>query len=145
MINFTEGQINLGSNNIFVTSDCKKLNSLAEEGIIEKRKTGRGTTYYYVEATSDDMRFGAFITLQGKRLDWIRLSWLDSSMKGWEDVSEKAVKDEYHFLLNFTEKMVGRPPDNKKNRQCTWRFKWGQINVSYDIRAFQADIYIRPR
>jgi hypothetical protein len=145
MVNFIEGQINFGAKNISFASDYEDLNTIAEEGLIEKRETGSGTIYYYVEAMANDMRFGVFITLREKRIDWIRLSWLDSPIKGWDDVSEKGVKDEYRLLLNIVEKMVGGPPDNKKNRQRTWRFTWGQLNVSYDLRAFQADIYMKPR
>jgi hypothetical protein len=145
MINFIEGQINLGAKNILATSDYEDLNALAKGGAIEKRENGRGKTYYYVESVADGMRFGVFITLREKRIDWLRLSWLDSTMKGWDDVSEKAVKDEYRLLLDLVEKMAGGPPDNKRNRQCTWRFKWGQVDVSYDVRAFQADIYMKPR
>jgi hypothetical protein len=145
MINFAEGKINLGAKNILAASDYEDLNSLAEEGLIEKRETGGGRTYYYVEAVADDMRFGVFIRLREKKIEWLRLSWLDSPMKGWDDVSEKAMKDEYRLLSNLVEKMVGGPPDNKRNRQRTWRFKWGQVEVSYEPRAYQADIFIVPR
>jgi len=72
------------------------------------------------------------------------LHWLDSSMKGWDDVSVTEVKNEYHLLLNLVKKIVGRPPDIKKNREYTWRFKWGQVDVSFDLRAFQADIFMVP-
>jgi hypothetical protein len=145
MINFAEGKINLGAKNILAASDYDDLNSLAEEGLIEKRETGGGRAYYYVEAVADDMRFGVFIRLREKKIEWLRLSWLDSPMKGWDDVSEKAMKDEYRLLSNLVEKMVGGPPDNKRNRQRTWRFKWGQVEVSYEPRAYQADIFIVPR
>lgn len=143
MINFTEGQINLGAKNILAASD-EDLNALAEDGLIEKREDAVGT-YYYTEAEVDGMRFGVFISLRQKRIDWLRFSWLDSPMKGWDDVSEKAMKDEYRLLSNFVEKSVGRPPDNKRNRQRTWRFKWGQLEVSYEPRAYQADIFMKPR
>jgi len=145
MINFTEGNINIGTKNILAASDYDDLNSLAEEGLIEKRETGGGKTYYYVEAVADDMRFGVFIRLREKKIEWLRLSWLDSPMKGWDDVSEKAMKDEYRLLSNLVEKMVGGPPDNKRNRQRIWRFKWGQVEASYEPRAYQADIFIVPR
>jgi hypothetical protein len=145
MINFIEGKINLGEKSISVVSDYEDLNALAEEGLIEKRETGGGRTYYYVEAVADGMRFGVFIRLREKRIEWLRLQWLDSPMKGWDDVSEKAMKDEYRLLSNFVEKRVGRPPDNKRNRQRRWRFKWGQVEVSYEPRAFQADIFMVPR
>jgi hypothetical protein len=145
MINFAEGKINLGAKNILAASDYDDLNSLAEEGLIEKRETGGDRTYYYVEAVAGDMRFGVFIRLREKKIEWLRLSWLDSPMKGWDDVSEKAMKDEYRLLSNLVEKMVGGPPDNKRNRQRTWRFKWGQVEMSYEPRAYQADIFIVPR
>jgi hypothetical protein len=145
MINFIEGQINLGEKNILVVSDNDALNALAEEGLIEKRETGEGRIYYYVEALTDGMRFGIFIRLQEKRIEWLRLSWLDSSMKGWNDVSEKAMKDEYRLLLNCVEEKVGRPSDNKGNRKHTWRFKWGLLEVCYEPRAYQADIFMKPR
>jgi hypothetical protein len=143
MINFIEGQINLGKKNILAVSD-EDLNALAEDGLIEKREDAVGT-YYYTEAEADGMRFGVFISLREKRIDWLRLSWLDSSMKGWDDASEKAIKDEYRLLSNFVEKRVGRPPDNKRNRQRAWRFKWGQLEVTYEPRAYQADIFMKPR
>jgi hypothetical protein len=145
MINFTEGRINLGEKNILTASSDEDLNSLAEEGLIEKRETGGGRTYYYVEAASSAFRFGVFIRLREKRIEWLRLHWLDSLMKGWDDVSEKAMKDEYRLLSDFVEKLVGRPPDNKRNRQRTWRFKWGQVEVAYEPRAYQADIFMKPR
>ena len=90
------------------------------------------------------MRFGVTISLKEKKIQWLRLHWLDSSMKGWDDVSVTEVKNEYHLLLNLVKKIVGRPPDIKKNREHTWRFKWGQVDVSFDLRAFQADIFMVP-
>lgn len=66
-------------------------------------------------------------------------------MKSWEDVSEKAVKEEYHTLLNLVENLVGRPADNKGNRLRSWIFHWGQIDVTYDLRTFQADIFMNPQ
>ena len=89
MINFTEGQINLGAKNIFVVSNYEYLNALAEEGLIEKRKEpNEKGNYFYVEAVADGIRFGVFISLQNKKIDYILLRWLDSPMKGWDDVSE---------------------------------------------------------
>jgi len=146
MINFTEGQINLGAKGIFILSDYEDLDDLAKEGLIEKRKDPAGSgNYFYGEAVADDIRFGVVISLREKRIDYILLRWLDSPMKGWDDVSEKALKDEYRLLLNFVEKRVGGPPDNKKNRQCTWRFKWGHVDVSYEPRSFDAAIFMVPR
>jgi len=145
MINFIEGQINLGENSITAASDDEYLDALAEKGLVEKREKRGGRVYYYVEAEADGMRFGVFIRLREKKTEWLRLSWLDSSMKGWDDVSEMAMKDEYRLLLNFIEKMVGRSPDNKGNRKHTWHFKWGLIEVCYEPRAYQADIFMKPR
>jgi len=146
MINFIEGKISVDEKTISVASDYAYLNALSEESSVEKRKDpGGGEPYFYVEAVADGMRFGIFISLRDRKIEWLRLSWLDSSMKGWEDVSEKAVKGEYRILLNLIEKLVGRPPDSKKARLRSWRMEWGQLNVSYDLRAFQADIYMKPR
>lgn len=144
MINLIEGKINIGWENILAVSD-QKLNVLAKEGLIEKREVGGGKIYYYVETVVDDMRFGVFIRLRENRVEWLRLHCLDSPMKGWDDVSEKAVKDEYRLLSDFVEKTVGVPSDNEKSRKRTWRFRWGQIEVCYDLRAFQADIFMKPR
>ena len=146
VINFTEGKIEVNEGNIFVVSDYEYLNALSEKGSVEKRDDPGGTeAYFYAEAVADKMRFGAYISLRDRKIEWIRLSWLDSSMKGWDDVSEKGVKDEFRLLLNLTENMIGRPPDSKKSRLRSWHLEWGQLNVSYDLRAFQADIYMKPR
>lgn len=143
MINFTEGQINIGGKNILAVSNEELIN-LAEEGLIEKRNDAVGT-YYYFEDEADGMRFGVTISLRGQRVQSLRLHWLDSSMKGWDDVSVAEVKKEFRLLLNFIKKIVGRPPDIKTNRECTWRFNWGRIDLSFDLRAFQADVFIVPR
>ena len=145
MINFIEGQINLGAKNILAVSDYEYINSLAEEGLIEKREDGAGT-YYYFESVADGMTFGVFIRLREKRIRWLVLHWLEGpcTSQGWDGVSEKALKDEYRSLVNFVEKSVG-PPDNKKNRQRTWRFKWGQVDVSYEPRDFVTTIFMKPR
>lgn len=140
MINFIEGQINLGGKNILTASD-EDLNFLAERGSIEKREDAAGT-YYYVENDAAELRFGIFISLQKKKIDWVRMSWLDSPVKGWDDVHDKAMIDEYCMLTNFIQREVGRPPDNKGNRKSTWRFKWGKIDVAYEPRAYQADIFM---
>lgn len=142
MINFIEGKINIGERNIFGAS-YEELNSLVEKGMIEKRQDAVGS-YYYLENEASDMRFGVFISLHQKKVNWIRLSWLDSPVKNWDDVSEKAMMDEYRILLKFVEKEVGTPPDNKGNRKSTWRFKWGKIEVTYEPRAYQADIFMEP-
>lgn len=146
MINFSEGQINLDETNILSVSDYEELSVLAAKCLIEKREYFGGI-YYYVEYMAHDMRFGIFISLKGKRIDYIALRWLDGpcTSKGWDDVSEKALKDEYRLLSDFLEKSLGRPPDNKKDRQRTWRFAWGQVDVSYEPRDFVTQIYMKPR
>jgi hypothetical protein len=146
MINFIEGQIDLDEKNIVSVSNCEDLSALAAKGLIEKREYSGGI-YYYVDYVAVDMRFGIFISLKGKRIDYIALRWLDGpcTSKGWDDVSEKALKEEYHLPLTFVEKSVGRPPDNKKDRQRTWRFTWGQVEVSYQSRDFVTQIYMKPR
>lgn len=143
MINFIEGKIFLREKNILFFSD-EELDVIAQEGLIEKRKDPVGT-YYYVESEVDGMRFGVFIGLGEKRINWLRLHWLDSPVKGWEDVSEKAMKDEYRLLSNFVEKNVGVPAENMGNRKRMWRLTWGQLEVSYEPRSYQADIFMKPR
>lgn len=145
MINLIEGKINLGTQNILTTSDYIDLNAFAEEGLIEKREGNGGRIYYYVETAVDSMRFGVFIRLQERKIEWLLLRWLDRPIKGWDNVSEKALKDEYRLLSNFVEKMVGGPPDRKKDRQRTWHFKWGQVDVKYEPRSFDAAIFMIPR
>lgn len=116
MINFNEGQINLGAKSIFAFSNREDLNALAVDGSIEKRKNGRGETYYYVETLADGMRFGVFIKLREERIQWLVMHWLDGpcTSKGWDGVSEKALKEEYRLLLNFLEKRAGGGPDIKE-------------------------------
>lgn len=143
MINFIEGKINIAEKNILAVSN-EELSNLAQEGLIEERKDAMGT-YYYFEDEADGMRFGVTIGLRERKIQRLRLYWLDSSMKAWDDVSVAEVKNEYHLLLNLVKKIVGRPPDIRKNRERTWHFKWGKIDVSFDLRAFQADIFMVPR
>lgn len=144
MINFSKGLLDVGEKNILAASD-DELSILAEQGLIEKRETGRGEIYYYVEANAGSMRFGVFIGLRGKRIKLLRLHWLDSPMKGWDDVSEKLMMDEYRLLSDLVKKQVRTSPDNKRTATRTWRFKWGQIDVSYEPRSFQASIFMMPR
>jgi hypothetical protein len=144
MINFIEGKINLGEKNISVVSNYENLIALAEEGLIEKREDAGGM-YYYVEDESDSMRFGVFISVMGKKIEWLLLRWLDRPMKSWDDVSEKAMTDEYRLLSNSVKKQVGRPPDNIKTGTRTWRFKWGQLDVCYEVRSFDVAIFMNPR
>lgn len=144
MINFLEGQINIGGKNILAASD-DDLNILSDEGLTQKRKTGRGEIYYYFETETACMRFGAFISLREKRILWVRLHWLDSPMKGWDDVSEKFMMDEYRMLSDLVKKQVGTPPDERRTATRTWRVKWGQVEVSYEPRSYQANIFMVPR
>jgi hypothetical protein len=146
MINFLNGQIDLGAKNIRANSDYEGVNALAEQGLIERREDGRGP-FYYVESVANGMRFGVFIRFRKKRIHWIVLHWLDGpcTSKGWDGVSEKALRDEYRMLINFVEKLVGTPPGSKINRQRTWRFDWGHVDVSYEPRDFVAAIFMKPR
>lgn len=144
MINFTEGEINLDQGSILMTTGEGSLDTFAKKGLVERREDNGGP-YYYLEASERGMRFAIFISLREKRIEWLRLHWLDSPMKGWDDVSEKGVQDEYDLLSNFVEDAVGGPPDSKKSRRRMWRFTWGQLEVCYDLRAFQADIFMKPR
>jgi DNA-binding transcriptional ArsR family regulator len=144
MINFIDGKINLGGKSISIASNYEELSALAQEGLIEKREDAGGI-YYYAEAEADGMRLGVFISLREKKIEWLRLHWLDSPMKGWDDVSEKLMMDEYRLLSNLVKKQVETPPNNRKTATRTWRFKWGQVNVSYEPRSFQADIFMKRR
>jgi len=144
MINFIEGRFSIGEKNISVASDYENLNTLAEEGLIEKREGAGGKTYYYVEATEDDMRFGVFIRLREKRIERLLLRWLDRPIKGWEDVSEKAMIDEYRLLSNFVKNKMRVPPDSTRTGTRTWRVKWGKIDLSYEVRSFDVAIFMKP-
>ncbi|GAA5013903.1 hypothetical protein GCM10025794_02330 [Massilia kyonggiensis] len=144
MINFIEGKINLGDKSISVVCDYEELGALAEGGLIEKREDAGGM-YYYVETEADGMRFGVFISLRGKKIEWLLLRWLDRPMKSWDDVSEKAMTDEYRLLSNFVKKQVGAPPNNIRTGTRTWCFKWGQLNVSYEVRSFDVAIFMKPK
>jgi hypothetical protein len=148
MINLIEGKIDLGAKNISVMSDYENLSALTEEGLIKKRKDpGGGEPYFHAEAVAESMKFGVTISLREKRIEWLLLRWLDGpcTSKGWDGVSEKALKEEYRMLSKFVEQRVGGPPDNKRNRQRMWRFKWGQLEVSYEPRSFDAAIFMEPR
>jgi len=144
MINFTEGKIKLGEKDISVVSNYKDLSIFVQKGLIEKREDARGVYYYFV-TEADSMRFGVFISLQDNRIEWLLLRWLDRPMKSWDDVSEKAMTDEYHLISNFVKKQVGAPPNNIRTGTRTWRFKWGQLNVSYEVRSFDVAIFMKPR
>jgi hypothetical protein len=146
MINFIEGKINIGAKNIHAASSNDEIIIFANDGLIERRVDGAGN-YYYAEIIEDKVRIGIFIRLREKKIHWVVLRWLEGpcTSKGWNDVSEKTLMEEYRLLLNFVEKRVGRPPDNKKNRQRTWRFAWGQVDVSYESRDFVTQIFMKPK
>lgn len=65
MINFTERKIHLGEKIISVSSNCKELESLAENNLIERPEVV-GDMHYYVKAQKDSRRFGVFISLREK-------------------------------------------------------------------------------
>lgn len=144
MINFIEGKIGLGKKHVSVFSNYEDLDALAKEGLIEKREEAGGI-HYYAEAESDGMWFGGFISLRDKKIEWLLLRWLDSPMKGWADVSEKAMIDEYSMLSDFVKKKVGAPPNKTKTGTRTWRFNWGRLDVSYEVRSFDVAIFMTPR
>lgn len=103
MINFIEGRLNIGEKNILAACD-NDLKALAEEGLIEKRKTGRDETYYYVEAEADCMRFGVFISK-----------------------STPFNTHECQFLVIFNHQVAGSSPAAgtkifAKNQRVTWGF-----------------------
>jgi hypothetical protein len=144
MINFIEGKIDLGEKYIAVASDYEYLNVLAEKGLIEKREMPGGRPYFYLEAVEDGMRFGVFIRLRGKGVEWLLLRWLDRPITGWDNASENAMTHEYHLISNFVKKHVGTAPDSKKTGTREWRLKWGQLKVSYEIRSFDVAIFMKP-
>lgn len=144
MINFIEGRIDLGAKYIRPDSSDEDIIALADEGLIGKRESGGGT-YYYVESVVNDMSFGVCIGLREKRIAWLRLDRLEKPCKGWDDVSEEATRDEYRLLWNFVKKTVGRRPNEKRDGERTWRFKWGWLKVCYESRTFLAAIFMEPR
>jgi hypothetical protein len=144
MINFTEGKINLGEKIVSVLSNCEELENLAESGLIERREV-IGDMHYYVEAQKDSMRFGVFIFLREKKFEWLLLRWLDRPIRSWDDVGEKAMTDEYHLLSNFVKKHTKARPNNIRTGTRTWRFKWGQLDLSYEIRSFDVAIFMKPQ
>jgi hypothetical protein len=144
MINFTEGKINLGEEILSVSSSFEDLENLARKGLIERREDAGGM-YYYVEVQEDAMRFGVFISLREKNIEWLLLRWLDRPIKSWDDASEKAMTDEYHLISNFLKKHIGASPNNIITGTRTWRFKWGQLNLSYEVRSFDVAIFMEDR
>jgi len=147
MINFIDGKINISTRDIRVDSDHDELNVLAEEGFIEKRVDAKGKTSYYTESMSDGMRFGISITVREERINWLLLRWLDGpcTSKGWDNVSEKSLTDEYRLLSNFVKQKIGVSPSNKINGTRTWLVKWGRIEVSHNARDFDVAIFMEPK
>jgi len=92
------------------------------------------------------MRFGVHISPGDEKIGCLALYWLDGpcTSKGWDGASEEALRQEFRLLLKFLQKAGGRP-DDKGERQRTWRFKWGWVDVCYQPRDFVAAIFIRPR
>lgn len=148
MINLVKGTITCNAMIISVASDYTHMNALGENRLVEKRNDlSGGAPYFYFETIEKDMRIGVTISMIKENVEWILLRWLDGpcTSKGWDDVSEKGLKDEYRTLINFVEKKAGRAPDSKKNWQCAWRFNWGQVKVSYEPRSFEVAIFLTPR
>lgn len=141
MINFTEGKIQIGEKNISVHSSVNELDALAKEGLIDRREDAGGM-HYYVETEVDEMRFGVLISLRDKRIEYLLLRWLDRPMKGWEDVSEKTMTDEYRLLSDFVKKKIGAGPNSARTGTRTWRLKWGALNVTYEVRSFDVAIFM---
>jgi len=99
MINFTEGKINLGEKIISVSSNCKELESLAENDLIERPEVV-GDMHFTskLRKTAGGL---VFLSRFEKNIERLLLRWLDRPMKSWDDVREKAMTDEYHLLSNF--------------------------------------------
>src|SRR4051812_23046910 len=116
MISFADGKNHIDEKNISAVIDYENMKLFCKNGLIEEREENDGRTYYYMEAVEDATRFGAFIRLREKKIEWVVLRWLDGPMKSWDDVSEKALSDEYRLLLRIVEQNVGRPPDKKKKQ-----------------------------
>ena len=144
MINFIEGKINLSEKILSVSSDYEHLKNLAENGLIERREDAGGM-YYYVEAQKDGIRFGVFISLREKSIEWLLFRWLDRPMKSWEDVSEKAMTDEYRLLSNFMKNQIGVRPNNIRTGARTWCLKWGRLKLIHEVRSFDVAIFMEPR
>jgi hypothetical protein len=91
------------------------------------------------------MRLGVFISLREKNIEWLLLRWLDRPIKSWYGASEKAMADEYHLISNFLKKQTEASPNNITTGTRTWRFKWGQLNLSYEVRSFDVAIFMEAR
>lgn len=122
MISLSKGKIEIGEKIILTSSSHSHLDELAKKGLNERRpEPNGGSHYFYFETTMQELIFEVIVSLREKRIDWILLRWLDGpcTSKGWDDVTEKALTDEYRFLSNFVQDSIKRPPDHRKNRQGT--------------------------
>lgn len=146
MINFISGQIGFAEDSVFSNSSYEELTTIAQNSSIEKGEDPGGP-YFYAEKVQGGIRFEIYISLKGKKIDYIVLRWPDGpyTSKGWDGVSEKRLKDEYRSLLKFVQITVGRPPDTNGNRNRIWYFEWGQVSVSYESRDFITQIYMTPK
>ncbi|WUR12184.1 hypothetical protein E7V67_021145 [[Empedobacter] haloabium] len=148
MINFSEGKLSLGAQELFFTSDCGRLTSFCAQGLIEKRQDpGGGEPYFYGVTIVAGMKFGLVITPKEDKIASLALHWLDGPCtgQGWDGVSDELLWSEYRLLLKFVQKNGGGQPDRKQERQHTWYFKWGQVVVSYQQRDFVTGIFIQCR
>jgi hypothetical protein len=112
--------------------------------LIERREDAGGM-YYYVEAQKDGIRFGVFISLREKSIEWLLFRWLDRPMKSWDDASEKAMTDEYRMLSNFMKSQIGVRPNNIRTGARTWCLKWGRLKLIHEVRSFDVAIFMEPR
>jgi hypothetical protein len=147
MIDFVEGKIYFGERGVLITSHPVVWSSLAEEGLVEIRTSpAGGTAHFYAEVMTDGMRFGVTVCPRQEKIDWLVLHWLDGpcTSKGWDGVSEEALRQEYRLLLRFLQMAAGSP-DEKSERQRTWYFKWGRAELCYQPRDFVAAIFMTPR
>ena len=86
-----------------------------------------------------------FLSRCEKNIERLLLRWLDRPMKSWDDVREKAMTDEYHLLSNFVKKHTKARPNNFRTGTRTWRFKWRQLDLSYEVRSSDLTIFMKPR
>lgn len=144
MIDFIKGAISIGEKSISCVTSTEDLSELANENVIEKRRDFGGL-YYYFESETEDLRFKGFISLKEQKIKWILLRWRDSSNRSWDDASEEAMIEEYRMISNFIKKKIGASPNKSKTGTRSWRLKWGQLDVSYEIRSCDVAIFMTPR
>ncbi|AXA94270.1 hypothetical protein [Massilia sp. YMA4] len=146
MINFSAGKISLGSEDFFFHSDYRHLEFLCTQRLVEKRE-GPAKPCFYAETRVDGMKLRISISLQQDKIGSLTLDWLDGPCtgKGWDGVSDELLWEEYGLLVKFVRRNGGGRPDNKQERQHIWRFKWGEVVVSYQQRDFVTGIFMEPR